>query len=381
MMKHVFTFLLLSVFYCAGAQTTINGSFNFDGETRTYSFYVPATYNAAQPVPLVLNLHGTGSSGDEQAQNRDLRPISDTANFIVVHPDGTTLFGQRFWNYGNVLGSTVDDVGFLEALIDTISASHSIDQNRVYAAGMSNGSFMCYYLACQTDRFAAIGAVTGSMGTTMYNECQPAHPTPTIHIHGTDDPINSYDGTSTSMSIPDVVRFWVDNNQCDTVPTITPVADIDTDDQATAERYLYSNGMNGNMVEHFKVAGGGHTWPGHEVFSLTAGNTCMDFDASLELWRFFSQYSLAATSSIDTHSVNALTIYPNPTADRIYVDGAGEALMRYTITDVSGRMMVNKAFINTVSVTSIDVGDLSVGSYLLTVETESGVGTRQFLKE
>lgn len=170
---------------CARAQVTVNGSFVHGGITRTYSFYVPASYDPGETVPLVLGLHGLGSSGADFAQYRDFRPIADTANFIMAHPDGSTLFGQRFWNYGNVLGSTVDDVGFLEALIDTISAQYAVDPQRVYCIGMSNGSFMSYCLACQSDRFAAIGAVTGSMSVGMYDSCSPGHPTPTIHIHGT----------------------------------------------------------------------------------------------------------------------------------------------------------------------------------------------------
>src|SRR6218665_1740028 len=287
----LFSALFLLLAGAVQAQTTVSGSFVHDGITRTYSFYVPATYVPGHPVPLVLNLHGAGTDGAYQAQYRDFRPIADTANFIVAHPDGTIEpgTGQRFWNYGNVLGSTVDDVGFLEALIDTISAHYSIDPARVYSAGMSNGGFMTYYLACQTTRFAAIGSVTGSMGTAMYTTCAPSHPTPLIHIHGTSDPLNPYAGNSTSKSIPDVVRFWVDQNSCDTTPVITPVADIDAGDNATAERYVYSGGINGHTVEHFKVTDGGHTWPGSYVFTLL-GHTCMDFSASKEIWRFFSQY-------------------------------------------------------------------------------------------
>src|SRR5690606_31326782 len=115
------------------AQTTISGSFDHGGITRTYSFYVPAAYIPGEAVPLLLNLHGLGTDGAYQEENGDFRPIADTANFIVVHPDGSfeSITNQRFWNYGNVAGSTVDDVGFLEALIDTISAHHSINPNRV----------------------------------------------------------------------------------------------------------------------------------------------------------------------------------------------------------------------------------------------------------
>src|SRR5690606_22367897 len=197
----------------ARAQTTVNGSFVHEGLTRTYSFYVPASYTQGQAVPLILNLHGYTSTGAAQAIYGDFRPIADTAGFIVVHPDGTPdpISGLLFWNFG-IFGTTVNDVGFLEDLIDTVSAHYTIDPERVYCTGMSNGGFMTYAMACESDRFAAVGSVTGSMSVTMYNSCNPDHPTPAIHVHGTDDPTNPYTGNSTSESIPDVVDFWVANN-------------------------------------------------------------------------------------------------------------------------------------------------------------------------
>lgn len=371
---------LLSAFWLlaagsAGAQTTVNGSFVHDGLTRTYSFYVPASYVPGQAVPLVLNLHGTGTDGAYQAQNRDFRPIADTANFIVVHPDGTTLLGQRFWNYGNVLGSSVDDVGFLVALIDTISAHYSIDPQRVYSAGMSNGSFMCYYLACQTDRFAAIGTVTGSMSTGMYNSCSPAHPTPSIHIHGTSDGTNPYEGTSTMKGIEDVRIFWASQNGCSTTPAITAVPNTNTSDNATAERYLYSGGVNGHTVELFKVTGGGHTWPGAPVAG-SSGNTCMDFSASKEIWRFFSQYERAATAATGQAQLADLKLLPNPAEKTVYIQVEDHIVTGIAITDMQGRR-VEAPFHQEIG--SIDVSHLRRGHYFVRVSGEGFEGVKKMM--
>ena len=91
------------------AQTTVSGSFEHDGITRSYGYYIPASYQPGTPAPLVIGLHGTGSSGESFATNRDFRPIADTAGFIFGYPDGSRLLGLRYWNFGNVFGSTVDD--------------------------------------------------------------------------------------------------------------------------------------------------------------------------------------------------------------------------------------------------------------------------------
>lgn len=347
------------------AQTTVNGSFMFGGKNRTYSFYVPASYNASTPVPLVLGLHGTSSSGAEFAEYRDFRPIADTANFIMVHPDGSTLLGVRFWNYGNVFGSTVDDVGFLEALIDTISAHYSINHNRVYCTGMSNGSFMAYYLACESDRFAAIGTVAGSMSTNMYADCNPSRPTPSIHIHGTDDDINPYEGTSNMVGIDAVNRFWVDQNNCDTVPIVSPLPDIIISDDATATQYLYANGTDGNTVELFKVSGGGHSWPGRPMPN-SSEVTCMDFDACVEIWRFFSQYE-KATSSVENYSTVDLNVWPNPSAGLVYVESP-KTVSSVSVYDLHGKLMEN---ITNGNIQQIDLSQLNAGIYLVRVSGDN----------
>lgn len=362
MRSYLFSFLFVLAQVFSHAQTTINGSFVHGGITRTYSFYVPASYVPGSPVPMVIGLHGLSSSGSNFAQYRDFRPIADTANFIVVNPDGSTLLGIRFWNYGSVMGSTVDDVGFIEALIDTISASYTINPQRIYCAGMSNGSFMSYYMACQSNRFAAIGGVTGSMSVDMYNSCNPQRPIPTIHIHGTDDSTNPYTGTSTMKAIEDVSRFWVDQNNCNITPVITSVADINTNDGSTAEHYLYSGGINGHTVELFKVTGGGHTWPGSPMPGSTEV-TCMDFDASIELWRFFSQYGSSPNASLENNQSASLEMYPNPASDHIRLS-ADKEIKEVIILDLQGRVVTELTQGN---IQEVAIGHLQTGNYVIKI--------------
>lgn len=367
-MHKYFTFILL-LFVPAyfKAQITISGSFDYEGITRSYSFYVPASYVPGEAVPLVLNLHGLGTDGTYQAQNRDFRPIADTANFIVAHPDGSIMLGQHFWNYGNVLGSTVDDVGFLEALVDTISAHYSINPNRVYSTGISNGGFMCYALACQSNRFAAIASVTGSMSVSMYNSCSPSYAIPTMHIHGTSDQINPYTGNSTMKGIEEVTSFWVNQNNCNPVPLITPVANSNTGDNASAERYLYSGGNGGHTVELFKVTGGGHTWPGTLVPSSN-GNTCMDFSASTEIWRFFSQYERDETAAINSKTNGiSVKIWPNPGNGLISIQAENAQINKISVFDLQGRLVGSYAGEN---ILFLSLDHLSDGNYLLEISSK-----------
>ena len=229
-MKYTTVILLLVGFvFSSSAQQTINASITHDGIERDYIIYVPEIYDGSKAVPLVLNFHGFGSSASQQMFYGDFRDIANTEGFLLVHPEGTTLIGNQFWNVGFPgLSSTIDDVGFTEALIDELATLYTIDLDRVYATGMSNGGFMSFLLACQlSEKIAAVASVTGSMTKDTFDDCNAQHPTPVLQIHGTDDGVVLYNGNNLSIPIADVISYWVDFNNCETTPTTTTLPDVD----------------------------------------------------------------------------------------------------------------------------------------------------------
>jgi polyhydroxybutyrate depolymerase len=344
------------------AQQTINGSITHDGLTRTYILYVPASYSPGTPVPLVFNFHGYTSNSTEQMFYGDFRPIADTANFILVHPMGT-LDGtnEPYWNAG--FGGTVDDIGFTSALIDSLSADYSINPNRIYSTGMSNGGFMSYTLACElSNRIAAIASVTGTMATGSQLTCSAQHPTPVMEIHGTADATVPYNGNTTMISTPNVLNFWVNYNNCNTTPTVTQVTNTSTTDGCTAEHSIWSGGDNGVEVEHYKIINGGHTWPGAPI---AIGVTNYDINASELIWKFFSKYDLNGLIdplAINEPSENQLTVYPNPSSDFISVKGINN-WSSIEVVSINGRKMIC-----TIENSKIDVRSLNNGVYFITIE-------------
>ena len=272
------------------AQQTINGTINHGGLQRDYTLYVPASYSPGNDLPLVLNFHGYTSNAWQQAFYSNFNTVADAEGFIIVYPDGTLdNQGTTHWNVGWG-GSTVDDIGFTSALIDSISTEYSINQDRVYSTGMSNGGFMSYQLACElSDRIAAIASVTGSMNLGWLNSCNPNHPMPVMEIHGTLDPTVSYNASSFTESIPDILDFWENFNNCNSTPIISNVPDIITTDGCTAEHQIWENGDNGATVEHYKIIDGEHTWPGALAI---AGVTNQDINASEKIWEFFNKYDI-----------------------------------------------------------------------------------------
>lgn len=365
------------------AQTTVNSTIQSGGLTRDYLLYVPAIYNGSTPVPLVLNLHGYTSNNLQQEFYGDFRPIADTANFLVVHPNGTMdPNGNRFWNTFNS-GSPVDDVAFLSALIDTLQAAYNIDPNRIYSTGMSNGGFMSYTLACElNDRIAAIASVTGSMTTTNLAACQPGRPVPVMEIHGTADGTVPYNGGNGFVPIPSLVAAWVAFNHANPTPTVTMVPNTNTTDGATAEHYVYSGGDNGSTVEHYKIIGGAHTWPG-TAFTI-GGVTDQDFSASKEIWRFFSQYRLDALTAAGEPIIDAIywSASPNPVGDYLLLqtNAAEVTAERVQVYDALGRLIGSiKPAPGEVTI-PLQTAGWAVGLYTVVIESKEKTERIQVVK-
>jgi len=341
----VFIVVIIGISAFGFAQQTIYGSFTHDDMEREYILYVPENYTGNEKVPLILNYHGYGSNAGEQMNYGDFRSISDTAGFLVVHPEGTLLYGITHWNVGGwTIGSTVDDVGFSQALIDTLSADYNIDSTRVYATGMSNGGFMSFLLACQlSDRLAAIASVTGSMTPETYMACNAVHPMPILQMHGTSDQIVPYVGAIWSKPIEEVLQYWVSNNNCINMAYTTPLPDLDTNDGSTVEHIAYYNGDNNTSVEHYKISGGGHTWPGN---MFGGPGTNYDIDGSVEIWKFFRKYDIYGGTgtiiSTDQHEFNdqPIMIYPNPAGDYVYIKGDFQQVAEYKIFAPGGQCVI-----------------------------------------
>ena len=364
-MKYTTVILLIVGFvFSSSAQQTINASITHDGMERDYIIYVPEIYDGSKAVPLILNFHGFGSSASQQMFYGDFRDIADTEGFLLVHPEGTTLIGNQFWNVGFPgLSSTIDDVGFTEALIDELATLYTIDLDRVYATGMSNGGFMSFLLACQlSEKIAAVASVTGSMTQDTFDDCNAQLPTPVLQIHGTEDDVVSYNENNLSLPIPDVISYWVDHNNCETTPTTTMLPDVDVSDGSTIEYSVYEDGDNGITTEHMKVIGGGHTWPGSV---LNSAGTNQDIDASMEIWLFFSRYDINGLLSTDDYENRHVSIYPNPTQSKINLSLNYAKEVHYKLFSPLGKQLMTGTI--TSGNEEIDISHLPSNIYFLKV--------------
>ena len=272
-----------------------NGSFVSSGVKRDYLLYVPRSYDASKPTPLIVSLHGAGLWGAAQKDMSRWNDVADREGLIVVYPSGAGGRGVRVWHEG-VRPGLSPDVTFIAALIDTISAHYNIDPARVYANGLSNGGGMSFALSCSlSDRIAAVGLVASAQ-FLPFIWCTDRHPVPMINFHGTADPEAPYKG-GTSWVAPNERRLqnqltfvasWAQRNGCAPNP-------VDSRVSPDVIRRVYTRCANHAAVELYTIEGGGHSWPGGgRVPEWFAGSTTYSINASSLMWAFFRAHPLAS---------------------------------------------------------------------------------------
>ncbi|MGN9915271.1 alpha/beta hydrolase family esterase [Micromonospora palomenae] len=241
-----------------------------DLDSRPFQLHVPVGYDPARKVPLVVLLHGYGSSGVQQERYFNLTPESDRRGFLYAIPDGTTdRDGMRFWNATEACcdahRSGVDDVAYLERLLDTVEAAYSVDTARVYLVGHSNGGFMGYRMACERSmRVTAIVSLAGAADDDT-SLCTPQRPVSVLQIHGTADATIKFGGGTRDghryPSVDTTLATWRRINSCSAeADTSAPRLDLEPRLRgAETGVTTYSVGCReATRVELWDIRGGGH---------------------------------------------------------------------------------------------------------------------------
>ena len=216
-----FLFFLCLIFLCkiSHTQNFITQTIDYDGNSREYKLYIPSSYSENSLSPLMFNFHGGNGTIDGQIYISDMRNLSDENNFILVYPQAIadpTDDGSLNWIFKG--DSDHDDIYFIEALIDELSAQYSIDATRVYACGYSLGGEFVYELLCRlNDKIASGAVVARTMGQYQYENCNPQHPTSVMTILGTEDYESIYNGVVYNgvtyyISADDTHEYWSNYN-------------------------------------------------------------------------------------------------------------------------------------------------------------------------
>ena len=313
--------LLLALSNFTFGQTNVYDSIYVSGRWRTFLTHLPTGYTASSNYPLVLAFHGGSPFGYQSIQYQSgLSEKADTSGFIVVYPEGVKVAGNRTWNAGGCCAPAttlnIDDVGFVDSLLNVLFTTKPIDTTRVYATGFSNGSLLCYRLANQlTHRFAAIAPVAGDL---MYYPWNPSRAIPIISFHSyLDQNVNYFGGitvgtTGTYFPPQDSIFNVISSNYHCII-----LKDTLYHNSSQYDHFKYFNCSCNSVIEQYVSYDGEHSWPG----GLATGTTTVSnkFSATYLMWQFFQNYttSCLATSINEIQAEVSLNLYPNPFSSNI----------------------------------------------------------------
>ena len=268
-----------------------------DKVERSYRLYIPKR-KSKDARPLLLMLHGRGSSGRQAERWYGFTRLADEHGFVAAFPDA--LGKPRSWEPGYFKGmGRRSDVRFLDRLITTLCDELRLDRSRVYCCGHSSGGIMSFAAAGAIgDKLAAIGSVAGTIGFTrgkgkplQTNDLETA--VPAIVFHARDDRVVPYDQElgkgarwNFFVSAPDSVKHFVSGNA---LPERASVKKL-FGGNVTHSRW--HDAKRGVSVEFYDIVKGGHGWP-----SAGRNGRRPLPNASREIWRFFKEHRRKSKSA------------------------------------------------------------------------------------
>lgn len=297
----IFIFCILAFAFCPAQN--IHKTIIVDGLQRQYIIHLPPAFNKLNKLSLIFALHGGGGTAKGAVSFYNLESLADKNNFIVVYPDAI----NKAWNIPGLSSriksrdTTVNDLHFMNKLLDTMIADYKADTAKVFLTGISRGAMFSYYLASAMNaRVTAIAAVCGGISQTQFQTYSFKNPIPVLMINGTKDPLVKYeggygklnkrnDGNEDADLVPaeKLLQKIILLNNCNGKAQTLILPDIDASDGCTETEYLYN--CSNVKVDFIKIENGGHTWAGSTQYlpKFLIGKLCRDFSASEKIFDFF----------------------------------------------------------------------------------------------
>ncbi len=222
------------------------------------------------PAPLVIGLHGSGTSPSVFEHVSGLDAVADEHGFVVAYLS-SPMPTSPAWT----LTDMPANLAYVSSEISRLTSEQNIDPNRVFVTGFSAGATMSFFVGCQlSSRVAGIAPVSGAMRFT--DPCTLAHPVSELSIIGTNDviPIN---GSARLLSADAVAERWRGMNSCTSQSSSSAVGPV------TATAWNTCNDSSGVGLN--VVSGGTHQWPRGQ------------YNAAEAIWAFFAAHPGTPTTA------------------------------------------------------------------------------------
>ena len=325
-----------------------------DGTERGYLLHIPNAYDANTPTGLIWSYHGRGKNSEHQEKITRFSKSGSTPDYIVVYPQGTSKnagssknsrrqqeddddddfeedeeedYGDEYddddgkSDQGDVDPSSsggknklkgawqgdpsvqTDDVKFTLELLDNITKSFCIDEDRVYASGISNGGgFVANILACDataSTKFAAFASASGAYYQNgLKDKCDAKKVPITCNDNGAKIPLIAtaggkdktipYDGGSRRKScLPSVEHFMTAAAQRNGLADKSSQSKVNNTEVV---QYSYGKDAGLGMVQYYYIPDMDHKWP--------TGDKKTHVSATKVFMEFFNEWNLTARAAV-----------------------------------------------------------------------------------
>ncbi len=265
---------------------------------RQFYWYQPRELTAG--AALVLVLHGSGSSSGQvrASAGYEFDLEADRHGLIVAYPDGF----EHHWNdcrknadySANRQG--INDVAFLQQMIQWFVDQRGVDPRRVFVTGHSNGGHMAFRLALEAPALVrAIAPISANLPAPDSMGClQSGEPMSVALFNGTADPINPYQGglveilgntsRGTVISALDTANYWNRLAAISGPAEVVTYPEVDGRVETSVELSKWRNG-DGVEVRLYTLHGSGHVIPARHV--RFPGPVAADISGAQEIVDFF----------------------------------------------------------------------------------------------
>ena len=235
-----------------------------EGLLREYFVFTPSSYDGEAELPVAIFMHGYGgtATGTEAEVTQGLNQYAEEYGYVMVYPQGTWFMARvdegeawevTSWNHisdgfdtgpaGPICtedavrslcppecgdcghcgwSSCNDDVGFLKVLAGVVTATFSVDADRFFVSGFSNGAMMANRIGCEaSELFAGVALIGGRIEPGF--ECTPTRRLPLLQINGGADETVPHDGRASSYgqlfaSTTSTTEHWNKGEACGVAP-------------------------------------------------------------------------------------------------------------------------------------------------------------------
>lgn len=230
-----------------------------DDTLRQARLYVPDGIAPGQPVHLLIALHGSGDNGANFQAGAELQS-KIPEDMVVAYPTAAKGNWAEGCNCNIADRLQINDLGFIEALIEEVADRYSVAPQRTYALGYSQGGLFAYRLGCaMSDKISSVVAISAPMSEPLSWACRTDHPTSVMAIHGRRDNVLPWAGTDNGalslLSAPETALFWKEKRSCG--DSITSRHRSGT---ATVVGTEWNDCEEGSKVHLYEMTDGVHAW-------------------------------------------------------------------------------------------------------------------------